>query len=229
GTTENNDKGAPEANAPANTVSSAAVAPSNAGDADNAATAPAAPTAAGAAVEPTDEKGSRRRTDSNARVLGPVPEQLSEPELKQQRQSGLTPREPEAITQDSPVRNPIAAPRVVAQAPAPAAAPSNVKDAKDTKSTKGAAEPRGLAPGFYVQHASRGTRAEVERFKAQNPVLSRARVIRLKRQGAPGDNWVLLSGPFASLDQARAFLARKGIPSDSWVRPASALRPLLAN
>jgi hypothetical protein len=40
---------------------------------------------------------------------------------------------------------------------------------------------------------------------------------------------VLLSGPFASLDQARAFLARKGIPSDSWVRPASALRPLLAN
>ena len=27
----------------------------------------------------------------------------------------------------------------------------------------------------------------------------------------------------------RAFLARKGIPSDSWVRPASALRPLLAN
>jgi septal ring-binding cell division protein DamX len=158
-----------------------------------------------------------------------VPEQLSEPELKQQRQTGLTPREPEAITQDSPVRNPIAAPRVVAQAPAPAPASSNVKDAKDAKSTKGAAEPRGLAPGFYVQHASRGTRAEVERFKAQNPVLSRARVIRLKRQGAPGDNWVLLSGPFASLDQARAFLARKGIPSDSWVRPASALRPLLAN
>lgn len=231
GTTENNDKGAPEANAPASSVSSAAVAPSNAGDSHQAATAQAvaAPTAAGAAAELTDEKGSRRRTDSNARVLGPVPEQLSEPELKQQRQSGLTPREPEAITQDSPVRNPIAAPRVVAQAPAPAPAPSNVKDAKDAKSTKAAAEPRGLAPGFYVQHASRGTRAEVERFKAQNPVLSRARVIRLKRQGAPGDNWVLLSGPFASLDQARAFLARKGIPSDSWVRPASALRPLLAN
>lgn len=224
----NNDKGAPDADAPANTVASPAVGPSNAGDSDAAQAAPA-PTAAVSASESADEKGSRRRTDSNARVLGPVPEQLSEPELKQQRQSGLTPREPEAIPQDSPVRNPIAAPRVVAQAPAPAPAPSDVKDAKDAKSTKGAAEPRGLAPGFYVQHASRGTRAEVERFKAQNPVLSRARVIRLKRQGAPGDNWVLLSGPFASLDQARAFLARKGIPSDSWVRPASALRPLLAN
>ena len=229
------DKGAPEANAPATVAPTSApiaeVPPSNAGNSDQAATAQAAPApaAAGAAVEPTDEKGSRRRTDSNARVLGPVPEQLSEPELKQQRQSGLTPREPEAITQDSPVRNPIAAPRVVAQAPAAATAPSNVKNAKDVKSTKGAAEPRGLAPGFYIQHASRGTRAEVERFKAQNPVLSRARVIRLKRQGAPGDNWVLLSGPFASLDQARAFLARKGIPSDSWVRPASSLRPLLAN
>lgn len=127
------------------------------------------------------------------------------------------------------MRNPIAAPRVVSQSPAPAPARNNAKDAKDAKATKGAAEPQGIAPGFYIQHASRGTRAEVERFKAQNPVLARARVIRLKRQGAPGDNWVLLSGPFASLDQARAFLARKGIPSDSWVRPASALRPLLAN
>jgi hypothetical protein len=224
GATENNDKGAPESNAPANTVPSAAAAPSNATDAAAAKAEPAS-AAAGAAGEVTDEKGSRRRTDSNARVLGPVPEQLSEPELKQQRQSGLTPREPEAIPQDSPVRNPIAAPRAVAQAtaPAPVQAP---KDAKDTKAT---AEPRGLAPGFYVQHASRGTRAEVERFKAQNPTLSKARVIRLTRQGAPGDNWVLLSGPFASLDQARAFLARKGVPSDSWVRPASALRPLLAN
>jgi hypothetical protein len=233
GATENNDKGAPESSVLAIVPSNAAATPSNAVDSDNVATAQAAPapTAAGAAVGSTDEKGSRRRTDSNARVLGPVPEQLSEPELKQQRQSGLTPREPEAITQDSPVRNPIAAPRVVAQAPAPSPvpAPSNVKDTKDAKSTKAAAEPRGLAPGFYVQHASRGTRAEAERFKAQNPVLSRARVIRLKRQGAPGDNWVLLSGPFASLDQARVFLARKGIPSDSWVRPASALRPLLVN
>jgi hypothetical protein len=231
GAAENNDKGVPDANASANAVSSNAVAPSNAGDSDAAKASPA-PTGASAAAESTDEKGGRRRTDSNARVLGPVPEQLSEPELKQQRQTGATPREPEAIAQDSPVRNPIAAPRVVAQAPAPAPASSNVKDAKDAKdakSTKGVAEPRGLAPGFYVQHASRSTRAEVERFKAQNPVLSRARVIRLKRQGAPGDNWVLLSGPFASLDQARAFLARKGIPSDSWVRPASSLRPLLAN
>jgi septal ring-binding cell division protein DamX len=121
----------------------------------------------------------------------------------------------------------------VAQAPAQALASATdaAKDTKDTKAVKGqaAGEPRGLAPGFYVQHASRGTRAEVERFKSQNPVLAKARVIQLKRQGAPGDNWVLLSGPFASLDQARAFLARKGIPPDSWVRPASALRPLLAN
>ena len=228
GAAENNDKGVPDANASANAVSSNAVASSNAGNSD-AAKAEPVPTAVAAAAEPTDEKGSRRRTDSSARVLGPVPEQLSEPELKQQRQTGATPREPEAITQDSPVRNPIAAPRVVSQSPAPAPARNNAKDAKDAKATKGAAEPQGIAPGFYIQHASRGTRAEVERFKAQNPVLARARVIRLKRQGAPGDNWVLLSGPFASLDQARAFLARKGIPSDSWVRPASALRPLLAN
>lgn len=216
---------------------------------DDSAGKPEASTASTAAAsgagESAADQGARRRTDSNARVLGPVPEQLSEPELKQQRQSGLTPREPEAPSQEALVRNPIATPRPSTPGSVPLAG-SPTKDAKDGKDTKGGrdakdtkaataakgrpvAEPRGLAPGFYVQHASRGTRAEAERFRAQNPVLAKARVVRLKRQGAPGDNWVLLSGPFASLDQARALLTRKGVPSDSWVRPASALRPLLAN
>lgn len=232
------NKGAPAPDAKTAADASAAAEAPKAADATAGKSEPVVEPAAAASVaaESTADKGARRRTDSSARVLGPVPEQLSEPELKQQRQTGATPREPEATAQDAPVRNPIAAPRAVAQAPAQALAPAtdaakDAKDSKDTKAVKGqtAGEPRGLAPGFYVQHASRGTRAEVERFKSQNPVLAKARVIQLKRQGAPGDNWVLISGPFASLDQARAFLARKGIPPDSWVRPASALRPLLAN
>ena len=164
----------------------------------------------------------RRRTDSTAQVLGPVPEQLSEPELKRER-LGSQPIDSEARAASAPVRNPMATPPVLATPPAPPPPPP-VSAAKDTK---GAADPKGLAPGFYVQHASRATRAEVQRFQAQNTVLAKAKIIRLKRRGAPGDNWVLLSGPFSSIDQARGLLARKGVPSDSWVRPASALRPLL--
>ncbi len=191
---------------------------------------PAGPAAAGpvstdsapqaAADEPVTVP--RRRTDSTAQVLGPVPEQLSEPELKRER-LGSKPLDSEASAASASVRNPMATPPVLTTPPA--TTPPPVVSAAE--GTKGAADSKGLAPGFYVQHASRATRAEVQRFQAQNTALAKAKIIRLKRQGAPGDNWVLLSGPFSSIDQARGFLARKGVPSDSWVRPASALRPLL--
>lgn len=191
--------------------------------------APADPPADSASADPAPQAAAdepvnvpRRRTDSTAQVLGPVPEQLSEPELKRER-LGSKPIDSEASAASASVRNPMATPPVLAT-PLATPPPPPVSAAKDTK---GAADPKGLAPGFYVQHASRATRAEVQRFQAQNTVLAKARIIRLKRQGAPGDNWVLLSGPFSSIDQARGFLARKGVPSDSWVRPASALRPLL--
>ena len=191
--------------------------PASPAPADSASADPVPQAAAG---EPVNVP--RRRTDSTAKVLGPVPEQLSEPELKRER-LGSQPIDSEARAASAPVRNPMATPPVLATPPAPPPPPP-VSAAKDTK---GAADPKGLAPGFYVQHASRATRAEVQRFQAQNTVLAKAKIIRLKRRGAPGDNWVLLSGPFSSIDQARGLLARKGVPSDSWVRPASALRPLL--
>lgn len=191
--------------------------PASPAPADSASADPAPQAAAG---EPVNVP--RRRTDSTAQVLGPVPEQLSEPELKRER-LGSKPIDSEASAASASVRNPMATPPVLAT-PLATPPPPPVSAAKDTK---GAADPKGLAPGFYVQHASRATRAEVQRFQAQNTVLAKAKIMRLKRQGAPGDNWVLLSGPFSSIDQARGFLARKGVPSDSWVRPASALRPLL--
>jgi hypothetical protein len=189
-------------------------------DSVSASPASADPVPQAAAGEPVNVP--RRRTDSTAQVLGPVPEQLSEPELKRER-LGSKPIDSEASAASASVRNPMATPPALAT-PLATPPPPPVSAAKDTKGT---ADPKGLAPGFYVQHASRATRAEVQRFQAQNTVLAKAKIIRLKRQGATGDNWVLLSGPFSSIDQARGFLARKGVPSDSWVRPASALRPLL--
>ncbi|NBT75643.1 MAG: hypothetical protein EBQ76_07005 [Betaproteobacteria bacterium] len=81
--------------------------------------------------------------------------------------------------------------------------------------------------GFYVQHASRETRAEIEAFYKANPSLGRARMLKLKRIGAAGDNFVLLSGPFKSLDEAKAFMAQPQLPKDMWVRPASQLKKML--
>jgi hypothetical protein len=37
----------------------------------------------------------------------------------------------------------------------------------------------------------------------------------------------LLSGPFKTLDEAKAYMATPGLPPDMWVRPASAIRKML--
>lgn len=84
-----------------------------------------------------------------------------------------------------------------------------------------------LAPGFYVQHVSRETKAELMDYWRDHPALAKARVLKLKRLGAPGDNFVLLSGPFKSLEETKAFTKRTDLPADKWIRPASALRKLL--
>lgn len=234
-----------------------------------------------------------KRDDTKSRVIGPVPERLTEPELKQQailseREKAAAAKEKAAqekaakgkaeradksaaekgtkgttaasspTTPASPnpelVRNPFAQPipgqaEVISLAPAKSAADAkDKKDGKDKKDAKavaskatpaksdnkGDAKAGGpmtdllrVAPGFYVQHASRETRGALAAYYASNANLARARALKLKRIGAPGDNWILVSGPFATIDEAKAFATRPGMPADHWVRPASALRNLL--
>ena len=71
------------------------------------------------------------------------------------------------------------------------------------------------------------TRAEALDYWKSHPGLAKARLLKLKRIGAQGDNFVLLSGPFKTLEEARAFTQRAGVPKDNWIRQASALKKLL--
>ena len=249
-----------------------------------------------------------KRDDTKSRVIGPVPERLTEPELKQQailteREKAAAAKEkaaqekaakgkaeksaaekgskgttvassPTAPASSTPdvVRNPFAQPiqappEVISLAPAKAASDAkdakdakdkkdvkDKKDAKDAKDKKDAKDAKAaaakaapaksdnkgdvkaggpmtdllrVAPGYYVQHASRETRGALATYYSANPNLARARALKLKRIGATGDNWILVSGPFATIDEAKAFATRPGMPADHWVRPASALRKLL--
>ena len=163
-----------------------------------------------------------------AKTLGPMPERLTDLEIQQDpslraQQAELT------VTQGTEPALKAEAPK--AEAPkleppkseppkAGAPIPTPAKPVALTTMTK-------VAPGWYVQHLSRESRVAVEQFHKAQPKLAKSRLLRLKRIGAEGDNWVLLSGPFKTLDEAKAYMATPGLPPDMWVRPASAIRKML--
>ena len=87
-----------------------------------------------------------------------------------------------------------------------------------------------LAVGFYVQHIASPSRGNVEVFWRSRPVLRQAKLLELRR--APNSqtpNFVLVSGPFESMEQAQRFMAQPGLPRDMWLREASKIRPFLPN
>lgn len=115
-----------------------------------------------------------------------------------------------------------------APSPTPAPAPAPAASVADRPATGNSlAEIKSIPAGFYVQHMSSGEREVVESFWRRNPSLRQARLVELTRIGADGPNFVLLSGPFSTINQARAFMNRPGLPKDMWVREASKIRPLL--
>jgi hypothetical protein len=126
-------------------------------------------------------------------------------------------------------------PMITAPSPSPTAPSSEVTPPVSTATASSArlasssspAEMKTIPAGFYVQHMSSGEREVVESFWRRNPSLRQARLIELTRIGAEGPNFVLLSGPFPTLTQARTFMSRPGLPKDMWVREASKIRPLL--
>jgi hypothetical protein len=180
--------------------------------------APGVGSAAGPAVEPT--------------VASP---QASPPAPPPVPPKGLV--GPVPVPEDADPAARLAAKAAPAAAPTPlkppAAAPSPPPEAP--ASTKGGrpapanspTEIKTIPAGFYVQHMSSGEREVVETFWRRNPSLRQARLVELTRIGAEGPNFVLLSGPFSTIAQARRFMNRPGLPKDMWVREASKIRPLL--
>jgi hypothetical protein len=153
-----------------------------------------------------------------AKTLGPMPERLTDLEIQQDpslraQQAELT------VTQPIEVRPVPETPKASTATSPPAS--------KSVNKPVGPVTMTDVSAGWYVQHLSRDSRQAVEQFFKSNPKLSKARMLRLKRIGAEGDNWVLLSGPFKSIDDAKAFMKTPGLSKDMWVRPASAIRKML--
>ncbi|MGA1527746.1 MAG: hypothetical protein ACO33Y_07310, partial [Burkholderiaceae bacterium] len=176
--------------------------------------APAASTAPSPAapVAPATPAGQRQFI-----VKGPLPErQETDPAVR------LAPN-----TVNSAASTPSPPPPTARVAPTPAA------PAAAAPSRGGVARPEiltDLTAGFYVQHIASPSRGNVEVFWRSRPVLRQARLLELRRApGSQSPNFVLVSGPFESMEQAQRFMAQPGLPRDMWLREASKIRPLLPN
>ena len=85
-----------------------------------------------------------------------------------------------------------------------------------------------IDPGFYVQHTARGDLESVLEIQRGYPVLQNSVIFKLKKTQVEGFFYVLLSGPFETLDEANVFTTRDDIPRETWIRGALSIRPLIA-
>ena len=85
-----------------------------------------------------------------------------------------------------------------------------------------------IDPGFYVQHTARGNLESVLEIQRGYPALQNSIILKLKKTQVDGFFYVLLSGPFETLDAANVFTTRDDIPRETWIRGALSIRPLIA-
>ena len=85
-----------------------------------------------------------------------------------------------------------------------------------------------IDPGFYVQHTARGDLKSVLEIQRGYPALQNGIILKLKKTRVEGFFYVLLSGPFETLDDANVFTTRDDIPRETWIRGALSIRPLIA-
>ena len=177
--------------------------------ADQAAAAQQAPASAGAS------SGQRQFI-----LKGPVPERQETDAAVRLAPGTVSSLPATPAATDTPRAAPTPA---AAVAPPPAAAAASRRVTQPELLTN-------LAAGFYVQHIASPSRGNVEVFWRSRPVLRQAKLLELRR--APDSqtpNFVLVSGPFESMEQAQRFMAQPGLPRDMWLREASKIRPFLPN
>ncbi len=176
-------------------------------------------------------------------LKGPIPERQETDAAVRLAPGTVASAAPAAPTASAPAR---AAPPPAAASPArPTPAPAAPAPTQTARPTPAPAAPAAaaasgrvtqpevltsLAVGFYVQHIASPSRGNVEVFWRSRPVLRQAKLLELRR--APNSqtpNFVLVSGPFESMEQAQRFMAQPELPRDMWLREASKIRPLLPN
>ncbi len=84
-----------------------------------------------------------------------------------------------------------------------------------------------IEPGFYVQHTARPTKEIVTNIKSKFLGLQNSKIFKLKKTRSDEFFYVLLSGPFTTLNQAKEFANREDIPEGTWIRGALSIRPLI--
>ena len=84
-----------------------------------------------------------------------------------------------------------------------------------------------IDPGFYVQHTAREDLESVLEVQGAYPALKNSIIFKLKKTQVEGFFYVLLSGPFETLDEANAYTNRDDIPRETWIRGALSIRPLI--
>ena len=161
-------------------------------------------------------------------LKGPIPERQETDAAVRLAPGTVASAAPPAPTASAPAR---AAPPPAAASPArPTPAPAAPAAAAASGRVTQPEVLTSLAVGFYVQHIASPSRGNVEVFWRSRPVLRQAKLLELRR--APNSqtpNFVLVSGPFESMEQAQRFMAQPELPRDMWLREASKIRPLLPN
>ena len=161
-------------------------------------------------------------------LKGPIPERQETDAAVRLAPGTVASAAPAAPTASAPAR---AAPPPAAASPArPNPAPAAPAAAAASGRVTQPEVLTSLAVGFYVQHIASPSRGNVEVFWRSRPVLRQAKLLELRR--APNSqtpNFVLVSGPVESMEQAQRFMAQPELPRDMWLREASKIRPLLPN
>jgi septal ring-binding cell division protein DamX len=80
--------------------------------------------------------------------------------------------------------------------------------------------------GWVVQHVALDTSNDIQTWQAQHPALSRAQTVPLLRPNGQR-YWVLVSGPFTTLERANAFAQSTGVPKNHWSRGVASLQASL--
>lgn len=122
----------------------------------------------------------------------------------------------------SPVSDPNVAPvpAVVAESPA-------VSEPVVTPVVPGLAWARQLNKGgWVVQHVALDALPELQAWQSQYPALGKAQAVPLLRPNGQA-YWVLVSGPFTSLERANAFAQSPGVPKNHWSRGVASLQSSL--
>ena len=86
---------------------------------------------------------------------------------------------------------------------------------------------KGLKRGAWVvQHVALDNLDEIKAWQAQHPALVDGQAVPLRRPTGQR-YWVLVSGPFNSLEAANAYAASPGVPKNHWSRGVASLQASL--